>query len=166
MSQVSIAGMWSTALGTRTSSSPSLTMDKSGLSLYRPEKMWEFVFVDNLVNFLPQGCRDVVGGVCFYPSKEGCQKPFLCKACSLWLLCSLYNVNLNTTNRYFPFSVLRLDTTRHHETLDQYSGSHLFWFQHSRLCEAQQSSIHRKVWLRQFFENLHDWLFQLFWKCP
>lgn len=26
------------------------------------------------------GCRDVVGGVCFYPSKEGCQKPFLCKA--------------------------------------------------------------------------------------
>ena len=42
-----------------------------------------FVFVDNLFIFLPQGCRDVVGGVCFYPSKEGCQKPFLCKVCPL-----------------------------------------------------------------------------------
>merc|ERR1712216_935794 len=26
------------------------------------------------------GCRDVVGGVCNYPSSEDCQKPFLCKA--------------------------------------------------------------------------------------
>merc|ERR1712212_1365111 len=26
------------------------------------------------------GCRDVVGGVCYYPSSEDCQKPFLCRA--------------------------------------------------------------------------------------
>jgi len=26
------------------------------------------------------GCRDVVGGVCNYPSSEDCVKPFLCKA--------------------------------------------------------------------------------------
>jgi len=26
------------------------------------------------------GCRDVVGGVCNYPSSEDCMKPFLCKA--------------------------------------------------------------------------------------
>lgn len=26
------------------------------------------------------GCREVVGGVCNYPSSEDCQKPFLCKA--------------------------------------------------------------------------------------
>jgi len=26
------------------------------------------------------GCREVVGGVCYYPSSEDCQRPFLCKA--------------------------------------------------------------------------------------